>query len=158
MGGYRGRGFSSAAQPRGEGAWGGRAVCPWRLAGVSPAGLLQSNKEGWTDRWQRKPQKADIKGGAAQKQAGKELVSVTGWQAELSSALAGPGQARLCHSAPLLPPQGGRVDAKQPFSCPDVGQKLTRKIPDFSSHRSCQPLGGGVRDQAHQLFDNIVKT
>lgn len=94
----------SPAQRRGS--LGG--VCLWRLAGVSPGGLLQSRKEGWTDRRQRKPQGAEIKGRTAQKQAGKELASVTGWQAGPSSALTGPGQARPetvpCPPIPSSPP------------------------------------------------------
>lgn len=52
--------------------------------------LPQSSKEGWTDRCQRKPQAAEIKGCTDQRQTEKELVSVTGigglWLAKSSPA------------------------------------------------------------------------
>lgn len=95
--GNRGRGFS-AAQPREREprrslpVEAGRSITWW-----SPA----VRKEGWTDRRQRKPQGAEIKG-AAQKQAGKELVSVPGWQEDPAQPL--QGRARDCAVPPIFPP------------------------------------------------------
>lgn len=90
-------------------------------------------KHGWTDRWQRKPQTAEIKGRADQRQKLVWFLQ-TLMGSPCRAGRASPRQFVKC--APLAP---------RPFSCPGSGQNLNGETPDLPLTSTAFPgLCGGA--------------